>query len=101
MELTGELAVKGRQVIVVDDLTKSGSTLLKAAERLRGLGAEDVGLAVAHVLPLINQGEDLLEKLIEKSGGKIVTSNTVRTQAFCEKNPQLTYNVVDTLVKVL
>ncbi|MFX1415402.1 MAG: phosphoribosyltransferase family protein [Promethearchaeota archaeon] len=101
VELHGEVDVKGREVIVIDDLTKSGSTLLKAAERLEGLGATKVGMAVAHVLPLIEKGEELLETLLEKSQRKIVTTNTVRTGVFCDTAPELTYNVVDTLVKIL
>ncbi len=101
VELTGSLEVEGKQVIIVDDLTKSGGTLLKAAERLRSQGAKDVGLAVAHVLPIMGKGEELLERLVEKSEGKVVTSNTIRTRVFCEKNPHLSYNIVDTLVRVL
>ncbi|MFW9847008.1 MAG: phosphoribosyltransferase family protein [Candidatus Thorarchaeota archaeon] len=101
VELHGDLDVKGREVIVIDDLTKSGSTLLKASERLYGLGAKDVGLAVAHVLPLMDRGEKLLEALVSKSKGRIVTSNTVRTNVFCEEEPELTYNIVDTLVRIL
>ncbi|MFW9794901.1 MAG: phosphoribosyltransferase family protein [Candidatus Thorarchaeota archaeon] len=101
VDITGDLDVKDRQVIVVDDLTKSGSTLLKAADRLRNQGADDVGLAVAHVLPLIEKDEELLEELLEKARGMIVTTNTIHTETFCQKNPELTYNIVDTLVKVL
>ncbi|MEM2141964.1 MAG: phosphoribosyltransferase family protein [Candidatus Thorarchaeota archaeon] len=101
VELHGELDVKGRRVIVLDDLTKSGSTLLKAAERLRSQGAVDVGLAVAHVLPLVDKGEELLEDLYRKSEGKIVTSNSIRTRLFCDKHPENTYDVVDTIVRYL
>ncbi|MCF2136265.1 MAG: hypothetical protein K9W43_03410 [Candidatus Thorarchaeota archaeon] len=101
VELTGSLEVENKQVIIVDDLTKSGGTLLKAAERLKSQGAEDVGFAVAHVLPIREKGESLLERLVEKSGEKIVTSNTIRTHTFCEQRPHLTYNIVDTLVRVL
>ncbi len=101
VEITGDLDVRNQQVIVIDDLTKSGSTLLKAADRLRNQGADDVGMAVAHVLPLIEKGEELLEELIEKARGMIVTTNTIHTEAFSEKNPQLTYNIVETLVKIL
>jgi len=101
VELHGEVDVKGREVIVIDDLTKSGSTLLKAAERLQEMGATKVGMAVAHVLPLIEKGEELLEVLLKKSQGKIVTTNTVRTRLFCDTAPELTYNVVDTLAKIL
>lgn len=101
VELTGDLDVSGRSVIVVDDLTKSGSTLLKAAARLRQQGAKEVALAVAHVLPLLDRGEELLEELVEKSGQRVFVSNTVKTRVFCERYPQLTYNVVDSLVKVL
>ncbi|MHA2359705.1 MAG: phosphoribosyltransferase, partial [Candidatus Thorarchaeota archaeon] len=101
VDITGDLDVRDKQVIVVDDLTKSGSTLLKAADRLRNQGADDVGMVVAHVLPLIEKGEELLEELIEKARGMIVTTNTVRTVAFSEKNPQLTYDIVETLVKIL
>ena len=101
VELHGNLQVKGKSVIVIDDLTKSGSTLLKAASRLKAQGAKEVGMAVVHVLPLIGKGEELLEKLYEESGGMIVTSNTINTKVFCERNPTNVYNVVDSLVKKL
>jgi phosphoribosylpyrophosphate synthetase len=99
VHLHGNIEVKDKQVIIVDDLTKSGSTLLKAADRLRNQGAADVGMAVAHVLPLMERGEELLEELIEKARGMIVTTNTIHTEIFDEKNPELTYDIVHTLVK--
>lgn len=95
----GDLDVKGKQAILIDDLTKSGSTLLRAAERLKEQGATDVVMAVAHVLPIKGKGEVLLEALLRKSGGKIVTSNTIYTNTFCNKNPHLMYDIVDTIVK--
>jgi phosphoribosylpyrophosphate synthetase len=101
VELHGDLDVRGRSVIVLDDLTKSGSTLLKAMARLKEQGAREVGLAVVHVLPLVDKGEELLEKLFQRSNGMIVTSNTIRTRLFCDRNPANVYNVVDTLVKAL
>ncbi|MFW9843895.1 MAG: phosphoribosyltransferase family protein [Candidatus Thorarchaeota archaeon] len=101
VQLHGDLDVEGKNVIVIDDLTKSGSTLLKARDRLLEQGAKDVALAVAHVIPLIERGEDLLERLIEKCNRRIVTSNSVNTEIFIEENPDLTYNVVDTLVESL
>ncbi|MFW9908078.1 MAG: phosphoribosyltransferase family protein [Candidatus Thorarchaeota archaeon] len=101
VELHGDLDVTDRNVIVIDDLTKSGSTLLKAADRLRKQGAADVGLAVVHVLPLVDLGEELLENLVSKVEGRIVASNTIRTHVFSVKNPELTYNIVDKLVKIL
>ncbi len=101
VDLHGKIGVEGREVILIDDLTKSGSTLLKAADRLRNQGASDVGMVVAHVLPLIERGEELLEELLEKARGMIVTTNTIHTEIFGEQNPQLTYNIVQTLVKNL
>jgi len=79
VQLHGNLDVEGKNVIVIDDLTKSGSTLLKARDRLLEQGAKDVALVVAHVLPLVNRGEELLERLIDKSNHRIVTSNSVNT----------------------
>jgi phosphoribosylpyrophosphate synthetase len=101
VQLTGDLDVRGKNVIVIDDLTKSGSTLLEAQARLREQGVADVGLAVVHVLPLIDKGEELLENLFQNSNGEIVTTNTVRTALFCEEHPELAYNIVDSLVRTL
>ncbi|MBN2228878.1 MAG: hypothetical protein JW779_04720 [Candidatus Thorarchaeota archaeon] len=101
VELHGNLDVKDLNVIVIDDLTKSGSTLLKARDRLLDQGAKEVVLAVAHVVPLIERGEELLERLIEKCNGKIVTSNTVNNEIFCKENQNLCYNVADTIVDFL
>ncbi|MGY5871227.1 MAG: phosphoribosyltransferase family protein [Candidatus Thorarchaeota archaeon] len=101
VQLHGNLDVQGKNVIVIDDLTKSGSTLLKARDRLLEQGANDVALVVAHVVPLVARGEELLERLIEKCNHRIVTSNSVNTEIFIEENPNLTYNIVDTIVDTL
>ncbi len=60
---------------MIDDFTKSGSTLIKARRRLLEKGAKKVGLAVTHVLPLKDKREELLEKLIEKAEQMIITTN--------------------------
>ena len=98
IEMSGELDVAGKNVIVIDDLTKSGTTLLRAAEMLRNQGAADVGFIVLHVTPIRNHGEKLLTELIVKSHKRIVASNTVYTDAFCGNNPELVYDVVDRIV---
>jgi phosphoribosylpyrophosphate synthetase len=101
VELHGNLDVNGLNVIVIDDLTKSGSTLLKARDRLLEQGAKEVVLAVAHVVPLAERGEELLERLVEKCNEKIVTSNTINTDIFGKEYQNLCYNVVDTIVRNL
>jgi phosphoribosylpyrophosphate synthetase len=101
VELHGNLDVKGLNVIVIDDLTKSGNTLLKARDRLLEQGAKEVVLAVAHVVPLLERGEELLERLIDKCNGMIVTSNTVNTDVFGKEHEDLCYDIVDTLVEML
>lgn len=101
IDMHGELDVRGKNVIIIDDLTKSGTTLLRAAELLRHQGAKDVGLAVLHLMPIKDGGERIFEELIAKSKGKIVTSNTVYTEAFCKNHPELVYNVVRTIVDIL
>lgn len=101
IEIYGEVDVDGKNVIVIDDLTKSGSTLLKAAELLKQQGAINVGLVVLHIMPIRDKGEELLEKLVTKSEGRVVTSNSVHSITFCKKNPELVYNVVDSIVESL
>lgn len=55
--------VQGKRVVIYDDMIRTGSSLLKAAEAYRGAGATDVSAIATHgVFP-----EDSLEK-IRKSG---------------------------------
>ncbi len=101
IEMQGEVDVRGQNVLVLDDLTKSGKTLLQAKELLISQGAKDVGFVVIHVTPIRDGGEELLDELVTKSNGKIVSSNTVYTAAFCEKNPELVYDIVAKMVDSL
>ena len=101
IKLSGDLDVEGKNVIVVDDLTKSGTTLLRAADMLYEQGAVNVGLVVLHVTPIRDNGEVLFEQLITKSHNRVVVSDTVYSKAFCQKNPELVYNIADKLTTSL
>ena len=101
IEMYGELDVKDHNVIVIDDLTKSGTTLLRARELLKAQGATDVGLVVLHVTPVAEKGEGLLENLVTKSGNNIIVSNSVYSTTFCESHPNLIFDIVDNLVESL
>ena len=101
IEMYGEVDVAGTNVVIIDDLTKSGSTLLKATEILKSQGAKEVGLVVLHITPIREKGEELMENLIEKSGGRVITSNSVHSFTFCQKHPELVYNLVDKIVESL
>ena len=98
VELHGDIDAKGKNIIIIDDLTKSGSTLIKTANRLMEQGASKYAMAVVHVLPIIGKGEELLENLVEKSNGLIVTTNTVYTRTFCVEHPELTCNILHYLL---
>lgn len=101
IEMSGDLNVEGKNVIVVDDLTKSGTTLLRAANLFYEQGAAKVGLVVLHVTPIRDHGELLFEELITKIHNRVVVSNTVYSVAFCQKNPELVYNIAEKVTTIL
>ena len=92
--ISGDSNVKGKKIIIVDDLTKSGSTLIKARNFLMENGAKEVISCVTHVLPTMSEGEKLLRNLVKKLEGKILTTNTVRTKTFEEENPKCLVDIV-------
>jgi phosphoribosylpyrophosphate synthetase len=85
----GSMDVKGRDIILADDLILSGSTLIRTREKLLEMGADEVVCCAPHTLPLIS-GEGKLHNLLEKLDGKLVVSNTVATEVFSNSG-----NVVD------
>ena len=58
-EITGELEVKGKNVLILDDIVSSGGTMIKAMEKVLAAGAKKVGCASTHGLYLF----DCLDKM--------------------------------------
>jgi ribose-phosphate pyrophosphokinase len=69
----GELNVKGRDIIIVDDMISTGGTIRAAAERLRQAQASRIVVGCVHPLLL----GDAYEKLIEAGVDEIIGTNTV------------------------
>ena len=78
----GEAPVKGRDVILIDDLVLSGTTLRRTVHRLENLGARRVVTCVPHATPLVDDGEDRLQSLVEQLDGRLVVSNTISSKTF-------------------
>ncbi|MHC1605412.1 MAG: phosphoribosyltransferase family protein [Candidatus Methanofastidiosia archaeon] len=79
--ISGAFDVKGNDVLVVDDMVLSGGTLRKTREKLKELGARNVGAACTHALPVWG-GEKNLEKIRDAFGKYIFVSNTVYSKTF-------------------
>jgi ribose-phosphate pyrophosphokinase len=69
----GELNVKGRDIIIVDDMISTGGTIRAAAEKLRKAQASRIVVGCVHPLLL----GDAYEKLIEAGVDEIIGTNTV------------------------
>ncbi|KKW23390.1 MAG: Ribose-phosphate pyrophosphokinase [Parcubacteria group bacterium GW2011_GWA2_51_12] len=70
--LTGDMGVKGKNVLILDDMISSGSTMARALEMAREQGAEKIGCAATHGLFLHNA----LDKL-QKVADFVFSSDTI------------------------
>ncbi|MGB9719600.1 MAG: ribose-phosphate diphosphokinase [Candidatus Anstonellales archaeon] len=67
--------VKGRDVLIIDDMISTGGTMVRAVENVRRAGAEKVGVAAVHAFFL----KDSLQK-IESMADYIITANTIQNK---------------------
>jgi len=72
VKISGE--VKGKNIIIVDDMIQSGTTILKATEALKNRGAKNIYVAVAHLVS-IGPSVPLLAK--ERGIKEVVITNTI------------------------
>ena len=68
----GKVGVKGKNIVLVDDMISTGNTLIKTIYALKKLGVEKVTCIAVHGIFV----EKALEKL-RRTGAKIVTSNSL------------------------
>jgi ribose-phosphate pyrophosphokinase len=64
--------LRGRKVVVVDDIISSGHTILETVKQLRSIGITDITVICVHGLFV----EGALQK-IQKTGAKVISCNTI------------------------
>jgi len=69
--------VKGRDVVIVDDMISTGSTMLKAVEACKKLGAKSISCGATHGLFLNNS----LKRLRRAGAKEVITSNSIKSSA--------------------
>ena len=65
LELTSPELVKGRNVLIVDDICSRGGTFTHTAKALKEVGAKDIFLFVTHCENTIEKGTILTDGLIK------------------------------------
>ena len=76
LSVFGEDVVKGRNVLIVDDISSRGGTFYHSAKKLKELGAKEIYLYITHCENTILEGELLTSGLIEK----VYTTNSIFTK---------------------
>ena len=66
LSVFGENIVKGKNVLIVDDISSRGGTFYHSAKKLKEVGAERIFLFVSHCENTILEGEVLTSGLIER-----------------------------------
>jgi ribose-phosphate pyrophosphokinase len=69
--------VKGRDIVIVDDMISTGSTMLKAVEACKKLGAKSISCGASHGLFL----KDSLKKLKRAGTKEVIVSNSITSPA--------------------
>jgi ribose-phosphate pyrophosphokinase len=73
VRMKNKIDVKGKNVVIVDDIISTGNTIMQAAKKAKKLGAKKVIAIGVHGL-FVEKGYEKLKKL----GVKVVTTNTVK-----------------------
>ncbi|MCA9751743.1 MAG: ribose-phosphate diphosphokinase [Gemmatimonadetes bacterium] len=73
MNVIGASEVKGRHLLIIDDMIDTGGTLIKAAEKLKEAGALDIYACATHAL--LSGGA--LERLERSPVSKLVATDTI------------------------
>lgn len=77
LEVAGDTNhIVNNRILIIDDICSKGGTFIRAAEKLRELGATDVQLYVTHCEDNIHNGEILKTDLISK----VYTTNSILTK---------------------
>lgn len=71
--------VKGRDVVLVDDMISTGSTMIKAVSTLKEAGASKIVCAATHGLFL----KDSLNRLLQAGVLDVITSDSIQNQKHC------------------
>ncbi len=79
--ISGSFDVDGKDVLIVDDMVLSGGTLRRTREKLKELGANDIGAAITHAMPVWG-GEENLMKIRRSFEDRVYVTNTVHTETF-------------------
>jgi len=74
--ISGGVPVKGKNVVIVDDIVSTGATLAKLMEALLGEGAGRVDALVTHALLV----EDSYQKLTQAGLRNLISTDTVPTR---------------------
>ncbi len=72
IKIKSSVELKGKNVLIVDDIISSGHTMLETVKEAKRLGAKSITCVAVHGI----LAEGALSKL-EKEGAKVVTTNTI------------------------
>ena len=77
LDVVGDVEkIKGKKILIIDDICSKGGTFYHSAKKLRELGASEVYLYITHCENTIFEGELLTTDLIDK----IYTTNSILTK---------------------
>lgn len=76
LEIQNQELVKGKNVLIIDDICSRGGTFYHSAKALKSIGAKEIYLYVTHCENTILEGELLTSDLIEK----VYTTNSIFTK---------------------
>lgn len=82
LDIVGAEVIKGKRVIIIDDICSYGNTFVRAAQALHDAGAEEVNLYITHCEDAISKGNVFTCGLINKV---FTTSSLVRSAETEEK----------------
>lgn len=95
MNVIGE--VKGKNVVIIDDLISTGGSLVEAAATLREKGAEDIRAAIVHPV-LAGPAVDRIEKSVLS---ELVVANTIPVSTKVQNGKIKVLSIAPTLAEAI